>query len=57
MKQEVLSAAVIGAAVVIGLMVGFSITYAARSLFTAPSGSESVLPPRQLANFPEPLLV
>lgn len=56
MKQEVLSAAVIGAAVVIGLMVGFSITYAARSLFTAPSGSESALPRWQLAHFSEHLL-
>ncbi len=44
MKQEMVSAAVLGAAIVIGLMVGFSITYAARSLFTAPSSSEIALP-------------
>ncbi|HEY9673945.1 MAG TPA: hypothetical protein V6D11_21065 [Waterburya sp.] len=55
MKQEVLSAAVIGAAVVIGLMVGFSITYAARSLLTAPSGSESALPQWHSASFTEQL--
>ena len=46
MKQEILSAAIVSAAIAIGLLVGFQLGYIARTFQGTPSPSDVALPKR-----------